>query len=129
MLISASLTVSLSLLSLSVSISSLPHWSLKPAASQELSSAEQDHFNFLFFFIFPGKAGAAREYRTALLSAFFSTGFHFFSYLMVFFFFLIWVVVFTSTERITVKPAPFVSVLPPRVFSLMCFSPLCVFTH
>lgn len=127
MLISASLTVSLSLLSLSVSISSLPHWSPKPAASQELSSAEQDHFHFFIFFLFfQGKlwepeSTAQRRCQppSPLVSIFF---------LSHVFFFLIWVVVFTSSERITVEPAPFVSVLPSEgLFSHVFFSALCFF--
>lgn len=88
MLISASLTVSLSLLSLCLSPSllfltgplSLLHHRSYPVLNRIT-------LIFYFFFILPGKAGGAREYRTAPLSASFSTGFHFFPlYLMVFFF-------------------------------------------
>lgn len=73
-----------------------------------------------YFFIFPGKAGGAREYHTALPSALFSTGFHFLSY--VFFFRL-------HINRKDYRQASSARVLPQRLFSLMRFSQLCVFTH
>lgn len=69
-----------------------------------------------YFFIFPGEAGGAREYHTALPAALLSTGFHFLSYLM----FL--ALVFTLTTRIIVKPALLVCFLR-RVFSVLS----CVF--
>lgn len=78
-----------------------------------------------YFFIFLGKAGGAREYHTALPSASFSTGFHFLSYLMFFFFFGRCLHINGKDYR----QASSVRVLPQRVFSLMRFSQLCVFIH
>lgn len=75
-----------------------------------------------YFFIFPGEAGGAREYHTALPAALLSTGFHFLSY------------VFGSCLHINHKDyrqASSACVLPQKGLfsSLMRFSQLCVFIH
>lgn len=85
-------------------------------------------FIFLFFFYFSRESWGSQRVPHSAAVSLLLRWFPFFFLSHVSFFFLIWVVVFTSSERITVEPAPFVSVLPSEgLFSHVFFSALCFF--